>query len=68
MAYVIAQGVLVAENASYEVAVSGSYELLDFVPCRRLIDTNGIVQPVYNLGLTIEHVVVGGRNDLHDLL
>jgi hypothetical protein len=41
MAYVIAQGVLVAENASYEVAVSGSYELLDFVPCRRLIDTNG---------------------------
>ena len=41
MPYSILAGTIVAENPSYEVVTSGSYELLDFVPCRRTIDTNG---------------------------
>lgn len=38
---VIEAGVVVAANAAYEVVVGGTYALDDFVPCRRVIDTNG---------------------------
>jgi hypothetical protein len=41
MAYVIAAGDPVVANPTYEVVVGGSFELLDFVECRRVIDTNG---------------------------
>lgn len=41
MPYSIVAGATVAANMAYEVVTSGSYELLDFVPCRRIIDTNG---------------------------
>lgn len=41
MAHAINQGDLVLANVDYEVSVGGDYELLDLVPCRRVIDTNG---------------------------
>ena len=37
----IAEGTAVAANPNYEVCVSGDYALNDYVPCRRIIDTNG---------------------------
>lgn len=43
MPYSIAAGDLVIANTAYEVVISGAYGLLDFVPCRRIIDTNGPV-------------------------
>lgn len=41
MTYAITAGAVVLANAAYEVVASGNYQLLDFVPCRRIIDTNG---------------------------
>jgi hypothetical protein len=41
MAYAIAAGDIVVANTAYEVVVGGTFELLDFVSCRRVIDTNG---------------------------
>lgn len=43
MTYSIAAGAIVLANAAYEVVIAGTYGLLDFVPCRRIIDTNGPV-------------------------
>lgn len=43
MPHSILAGTIVSANAAYEVVTSGSYELLDFVPCRRIIDTNGAI-------------------------
>lgn len=41
MSHEITAGAVVLANAAYEVVTSGTYGLLDFVPCRRIIDTNG---------------------------
>lgn len=41
MAFLIEPGAVVRANSSYEVVQGGQYEAHDFVPCRRLIDTNG---------------------------
>jgi hypothetical protein len=37
----IEAGTAVAGNLAYEVVVGGAYALTDYVPCRRVIDTNG---------------------------
>ena len=39
--YRIEVGTIVAENHEYEVVEAGDYALHDYVPCRRIIDTNG---------------------------
>jgi hypothetical protein len=43
MTYSIASGDIVLANPAYEVVEAGEYELVDFVPCRRIIDTNGAI-------------------------
>lgn len=41
--YRIEVGTIVADNHEYEVVEAGNYALYDYVPCRRIIDTNGAI-------------------------
>jgi len=39
--YAIEQYAIVKSAPDYEVIVGGLYEMFDYVPCRRIIETNG---------------------------